>query len=394
MSLWYWNRGKRNDEEAPRRQKKSSLSCRRLLSASTLLALTLTCKDKVFCGSSSRSLYPGHRPFGQSHKAKSPLLGAYFLPVGHGDADVGKAFATQRSGLGDSNQWPVRRDQMILPAARIVTPTGTQGSAFIISQSAENGTYVMTNHHVIKDCIKQNDRWDPVSKSSSKVEQLLPVNVETFRYDDRGRHLQTVTTQAEIVAYTVYGDKWDFEGDLALLKLKAPVDHIPAASLIGLEDFADEVRMLDEVVMVGCPDGSPVPLPTTGHIASVTEERAGVGLMLSQVFGNPGSSGSAVYRYSAERNSYEVVAVHSMIDGRGSLTDVGRGCFLRLAIPASEVHGFLRRHSFEHLVAKAEEAPAAEEAEKEQKEDEKKESGTADKKKKKKNVSKKKKDGS
>ncbi|CAE8595597.1 unnamed protein product, partial [Polarella glacialis] len=138
---------------------------------------------------------------------------------------------------------------MILPAARIVTPTGTQGSGFVVAHS-EGATYVLTNHHVIRDCIQQNDRWDPVDKSSKKVEQLLPVSVETFRYDERGRHLQTVTTSAEIAAYTVYGDKWSFEGDLALLKLKIPLEGVPAVHVMAETTFVEEVRMLDEVIMV------------------------------------------------------------------------------------------------------------------------------------------------
>lgn len=238
---------------------------------------------------------------------------------------------------------------MILPAAKVISAEGKQGSAFIISDTAKNGTYVLTCHHVIRDCIKQNDRWDPLEKSSKKVEQLLPVSVETFRYDGHGRHLQTVTTSADIVAYSLFGDQWSFEGDLALLKLKVPVE-ITAASLISEQHFEDEVRALDEVVMVGCPDASEVPLPSTGHVASLSEVRAGIGLMLSQVFGNPGSSGSAVYRFSPERSRYEVIALHSLTDGRGSLTNVGRGNFLRLGVQAPEIHKFLRIHKLSYLV--------------------------------------------
>lgn len=238
---------------------------------------------------------------------------------------------------------------MILPAARVVTPDGTLGSAFVVA-SSENGTYVLTCHHVIKSCIQQVDNWDSLDKSSKKIERTLPVNVEIFKYDDRGRHTQTVVTSAEILAYSQYGDKWDFQGDLALLKLRSTVQGCEAALVMHQDHFENEVRVLDEVVMVGCPDGSNLPLPTTGHIASLTEERAGVGLLLSQVFGNPGSSGSAVYRYSSERGRYEIIALHSMTDSRGSLTDVGRGNFLRLAVPAPTLRGFLQRHGYDHLV--------------------------------------------
>lgn len=263
--------------------------------------------------------------------------------------------ATRRPAVAGSEReelWAKRREQMILPAARVVSAGGKQGSAFVISNS-ENGTYVITCHHVIRDCIKQIDRWDPVEKSSKKVEQLLPVSVETFRYDLHGRHLQTVTTSADIVAYCIYGDEWTFEGDLALLKLKVPVE-ITAAALISEKNFEDEVRPLDEVVMLGCPDASEVPLPTTGHVASLSDVRAGIGLMLSQVFGNPGSSGSAVYRFSPERNRYEVIALHSLTDGRGSLTSLGRGNFLRLSVQAPEIHKFLRSHQLLHLVQQPE----------------------------------------
>lgn len=247
---------------------------------------------------------------------------------------------------------------MILPAARIQTPKGVTGSGFILSQGA-NGTFVLTNHHVVSGAIQQSDRWDPVAKSSSKVERTQPISVQVFRYDDRGRHVQTVTTSAQIVGYSQYGDEWDFEGDLALLKLQVNLDDLPHSALIGEREFMDEVRTLDEIVMVGCPDGSELPLPTTGHIASLTEERAGVSLLLSQVFGNQGSSGSAVYRFSPERGAYEVIAIHSMVDSRGSITGATRGSFLRLAIPAPAIRGFLCKAGFEGLVEPPGQAPAA-----------------------------------
>lgn len=239
---------------------------------------------------------------------------------------------------------------MVLPAARITSDAGTQGSGFVLAKT-ENATYVLTCHHVIKDSIKQSDRWDPVDKSSKKVERLQPVQVELFRYDERGRHLQTIATSADIAAYQQYGDKWDFEGDLALLKLRAPVE-VPAARVINEEDYSKEVRMLDDVVMIGCPERATVPLPTKGHIASLTEERGDVGLLMSHVFGNPGSSGSAVYRFSEERRAYEVVAVHSMAEkAAGSLTNSGTGSYLRLAVPIPVLYEFLRSNGLADLLA-------------------------------------------
>lgn len=142
------------------------------------------------------------------------------------------------NGTFGSRASPVLGARMILPAAKVISAGGKQGSAFVVSDSS-NGTYVLTCHHVIRDCIKQNDRWDPLEKSSKKVEQLLPCAVETFRYDPRGRHLQTVTTSAEVVAYRSYGDEWSFDGDMALLKLKVPLD-LPKASVIAEEHFEDE----------------------------------------------------------------------------------------------------------------------------------------------------------
>lgn len=255
---------------------------------------------------------------------------------------------------------------MILPAARIATQQGTLGSGFVVASNA-SGTYVITNHHVIRDSIQQSDFWDPVKKSSEKRERLQPVDVQTFRYDERGLHTQTVSTSAEIVAYTQYGDEWDFEGDMAVLKLRATVEGMPSANVMSEEDFLAEVRPLDDIVMVGCPDGSRLPVPTTGHVASLSEERGSVGLLLSQIFGNPGSSGSAVYRYSPEREQYELIAVHSMVDSRGKLTDTGKGHFLRVAVPVPKIHEFLKAHGLSSLVTppgqEGESAPADKEGE-------------------------------
>ncbi|CAK9041038.1 Hypothetical protein SCF082_LOCUS23763 [Durusdinium trenchii] len=43
----------------------------------------------------------------------------------------------------------------------------------------------------------------------------------------------------------------------------------------------------------------------------------------TEVMGNPGSSGSAVYRFSPERSRYEAIALHALMDFRGKLTDEG-----------------------------------------------------------------------
>jgi len=349
---------------------------KRLLGGLVLVALTIVCQSQcrqwqracVGLGSTASPPLPPPLPEsprvfflagGCSHRSHTPPFNLAMRTSGRAAATVavaaagGSAAATvppiTPAAAAAKAAWAVRRDQMVLPAARIMTSEGTQGSGFVIAND-ENGTFVLTNHHVIKDSIQTDDRWDPVEKSSKKVERTLPVNVDIFRYDSRGRHMQTTVTSAQVVAYQQYGNKWDFEGDLALLQLRAPVDGVPPAKIVNEDAYMDEVRVFDEVIMVGCPEGSPMPLPTTGHIASLTEERAGVGLLLSHVFGNPGSSGSAVYRYFPERNTYEVVAVHSMADNRGSLTDVGRGSFLRLAVPAPTLHGFLKSHGFSYLV--------------------------------------------
>jgi len=214
-----------------------------------------------------------------------------------------------------------------------------------------NGTYVLTNHHVVAAAIKQLSRWDPLEGKNTTTESTLPVNVETFAYDERGRHIQTMSTVAEIVAYARFGDKWDFDGDLALLRLKAPVTGMLAARVISEEDFYDDVRVLNDVIMIGCPKGAYLPLPLKGHIASISEEMSGVGLLLSQLLGNPGNSGSAVYRYSPHRGIYEIVAVHSMRDSaRGALTDQGDGSFLRFGVQAPAIHKFLETTNFSTIL--------------------------------------------
>ncbi|CAE7781013.1 unnamed protein product [Symbiodinium sp. CCMP2456] len=85
---------------------------------------------------------------------------------------------------GTASAWEKKRDQMLLAAVRIESHGGTQGSGFVISASA-NGTFVLTNHHVIRDSIHQHDRWDPVAESSKKVDRFMPVTVESFDYDER-----------------------------------------------------------------------------------------------------------------------------------------------------------------------------------------------------------------
>ena len=150
---------------------------------------------------------------------------------------------------------------------------------------SEYETYVLTNHHVIDDCIKISREWDPMLEASVKKETRSTVNVEFYRYKHYSRCIGRFSVEADIVTYSK-------DQDIALLKLRSleKVDSVAALYLGSLKD----IHVFDKVVACGCQLAHP-PIHTRGEIMFMDDEIENYNFWLSNAQIIFGSSGGGIY---------------------------------------------------------------------------------------------------
>ena len=164
----------------------------------------------------------------------------------------------------------------------------------------EYKTFVLTNHHVVSNLIKVEDKYDPFLGRKLPSETRGTAQVEFFRYARGSRLEGTFTVIADIVTY-------DESEDLALLELRTgtEADHVAKLALPGWEK---DIHMLDQVYAVGAALGHP-PIVTSGRINHMDDEIDDKEFWMSDaqiIFGN---SGGAVYL----QNTLEFIGVPSRI---------------------------------------------------------------------------------
>ena len=148
-------------------------------------------------------------------------------------------------------------EKYIYPMVRL-TFGNVGGSGTIIHSKLNDenifSTYVLTNHHVISDAIRIEEKWDSVLQKNVKTEKRSIVYVEIFQYRDLSIPIGTLKIEAEIILY-------DEDQDLALVKLRSENEVKNIAKLF----LGDAYHVMDESIAVGCSLGFP-PLPTVGVI--------------------------------------------------------------------------------------------------------------------------------
>lgn len=152
-------------------------------------------------------------------------------------------------------------EKYIYPVVR-VTHGRVGGSGTIIyskldavgGEIPKASTYVLTNHHVISDAIKIEEKWDSDLQKQVKKERRSIVYVEIFKYRDLSTPVGTLKVEADIVLYNE-------DEDMALIKLRSEEQAQYVATLF----LGDAYNVMDETVAVGCSLGWP-PLPTPGVI--------------------------------------------------------------------------------------------------------------------------------
>jgi S1-C subfamily serine protease len=180
---------------------------------------------------------------------------------------------------------------VLYPIVRVRTEKAGGSGTILYSKllpdhNSEYETYVLTNHHVIADCIKVNKKWDSVAKRNMDKEFLTPCTVEIFSYVYMSRRDSGQTFEAKIVAY-------DENHDLALLRLDSPTPAKHVANIYP-RDRENEIKLFSDVWCSGCSLGHE-PLVNKGQITSLRETIDNKLYWMGNAHSIFGNSGGAIF---------------------------------------------------------------------------------------------------
>jgi S1-C subfamily serine protease len=239
-----------------------------------------------------------------------------------------------------------KHEEMFYPTVRVRTKKA--GGSGTVVYSKKNGddvyTYVITNHHVIADCINVEKKWDPIVKKKVDKEVIDTVYVEFFKYNNYSHCVGSFAVEADIVAYS------DVEGgqDWALLKIRDEeniADHV--AKLFPLSEVKS-VHIFDKVFAVGASLGHP-PIASDGHISYMDDEIDHYKYWMSSaptIFGN---SGGAVYRWSGERKTYEYIGIPSRISVQAMGFSADAITHMGYFIPVERIYNLLDDNDYQFI---------------------------------------------
>lgn len=240
---------------------------------------------------------------------------------------------------------PAKQHEEMLYTVVQVQSGFSRGSGTVIWSGQRNGrweTYILTNHHVIDDSVKIEEEWDSDQGKEVKRESRDPVTALWFGYNDFSRSIGTSGREATIEAY-------DKKADLALLKLREKESGVPFVA--GLIPEGETIYLFDPTFAVGSGMGRP-PFATDGMVAYLDGRIDGHRYMMSTapiIFGN---SGGALFRYSGERDRYELIGVPS----RGTVAGFSIVEHMAWSIVIETVRGFLRDNGYGFIVGDEEDA--------------------------------------
>ena len=248
--------------------------------------------------------------------------------------------------MAASKEIKQKHEQMFYPTVR-VRAKGAGGSGTVIYSQKHNDevhTYVVTNHHVISNCINIVKKWNPVLKKKIDTEILDTVQVEYFRYNNYSHCIGSFAVEADIVAYS------DVQGgqDWALLRVRDKENKADwVANMFPLNDI-DNVHIFDEVYAVGASLGHP-PVASDGHISYMDDEIEHYKYWMSSaptIFGN---SGGAVYRWSGGRKQYEYIGIPSRISIQPMGFSADAITHMGYFIPIERVYKLLEENDYQFI---------------------------------------------
>jgi len=243
-----------------------------------------------------------------------------------------------------------KHEEMFYPTVRVRT-NKAGGSGTVVYSKAHDGevyTYVVTNHHVISECVQVEKKWDPVKKKKVDKEILDTVYVEYFKYNNYSHCIGSFAVEADIVAYS------EVEGgqDWALLRTRDYENEYGyVAKLFPLEDL-DSIHIFDEVYAVGASLGHP-PIATEGHICYMDDEIDHYKYWMSTAQTIFGNSGGACYRMSADRDSYEYIGVPSRISVQPMGFSADAITHMGYFIPIYRIYELFKENGFQFVYDKS-----------------------------------------
>ena len=239
-----------------------------------------------------------------------------------------------------------KHEQMFYPTVRVrAQKAGGSGTVVYSKQhDGEYHTYVITNHHVVSNCIHLEKKWDPVIKRKVDKEVLDTVSVEFFRYNNYSHTIGSFAVEADIVAYSEVNGGQDW----ALLRVRDKENKADwIAKLFPLKDI-DNVHIFDQTYAVGASLGHP-PVASEGMITYMDDEIEHYKYWMSSaptIFGN---SGGAVYRWSAARKQYEYIGVPSRISIQPMGFSADAITHMGYFIPIERVYKLLKENNYHFI---------------------------------------------
>lgn len=239
-----------------------------------------------------------------------------------------------------------KHNEMFYPTVRVRTKS-SGGSGTVVYSKEHDGavhTYVITNHHVVSDCIRVSKKWNPIQKKKMDTEELDTCSVEFFRYNNYSHCVGSFAVEADIVAYS----EVDGGQDWALLRVRDKentVDYV--ANLFPIQD-KDSVHIFDKCFAVGASLGHP-PIATEGHISYMDDEIDGYKYWMSSAQTIFGNSGGAVYRWSKARKLYEYIGIPSRISIQAMGFSADAITHMGYFIPIDRVYTLLDKNGYNFI---------------------------------------------
>lgn len=234
----------------------------------------------------------------------------------------------------------VRHQELLYPCVRVRTPkaggSGTVIYSSKVPKSDDYETYLLTNHHVVENCIRIEKKWNALLQREVKSDVRSTVDTEFFRYKWQSRNVGATQIQADVVAY-------DKDQDIALLKLRDTTPQ-PYIAKLYPRDAENKLFIFTPVFAVGAALGHP-PVVTSGHISGFGDEIDNYEFWLSTaptIFGN---SGGAIFL----QETSEFIGIPSRI----SVVMIGFGgdaiTHLSYFIPITRIYKFLEEQIFQFI---------------------------------------------
>jgi len=239
-----------------------------------------------------------------------------------------------------------KHEQMFYPTVRVRTKKAGGSGTVVYSKKHNNEiyTYVITNHHVISDCINITKKWNPILKKKIDTETLDTVSVEFFKYNNYSHCIGSFAVEADIVAYS----EVDGGQDWALLRTRDKenvYDHV--ANLFPSNDL-DNVHIFDKCWAVGSSLGHP-PIASAGHISYMDDEIEHYKYWMSTAQTIFGNSGGACYRWSGKRKLYEWIGIPSRISVQPMGFSADAITHMGYFIPIDRVYDLLEENDYHFI---------------------------------------------